>query len=151
METLELFAVRDRKGNLKLFTGDSVIKNPGRGYWLPEYNAQMGEMAISKDSFPEVKWDDSRPTRLLLVNPESNDDSNESISIPGCIEVCVNNPASECNVRMDASVTVFIDNISYMEPYNGEHEKTSIHLKDGNILICRESINEIKRAIYENS
>lgn len=149
METLELFAVRDRKGTLKLFTGDSLVKNQGKGYWLSEYNSQIGEMEISKDSFPEIRWDDSKPTRLVLVNPENDDDPNDIVDVPGCIEVYVEDSASQYNTRVDTPLIVFIDNISYLEPYNGG-EKTSIHLKNGQKLLVRESVNQIKRAIYEH-
>lgn len=151
METLELFGARDRKGKLRIFTGDAVIKNPGRGYWLSECNAELGELEIDRNSFPEIQWDDSRPTKLLLINPESEDDLNDDVSIPGCIEVCVDNPASECNIRTDSPITVFINNISYIEPREGERHKSSIHLKDGTVLTCIESVNEIKRLINENS
>ena len=154
METLELFAVRDREGNLKLFTDDSIIKNPGRGYWLPEYNnnVQMGEMTISKDSFPEIQWDDSRPTKLLLINPESEDDElNDDVTVPGCIEVHVDDHTSNSNLRVDSELTVFINDISFLENKHDDRYKCIIHLKSGKLLPCRESVNDIKRSIHENS
>ena len=152
METLDLFGARDRNGNLRLFTGDAVIKNPGRGYWLSECNAELGELKINRNSFPEIQWDDSRPTKLLLVNPESEDDElNDDVTVPGCIEVHVDDRTSNSNLRVDSELTVFINDISFLENKHDDRYKCIIHLKSGKLLTCRESVNDIKRLIHENS
>lgn len=145
---VELFAGRDRNGQLHIFTSEDAIKNNGKGYWLPKYNSGTKELAtVDKDEFPEISWDDANLTRLVLTNPLVSEKNVEDILLSGTIEVNTPTTSSSYNIRK-GTTTVFIDDISYIEPQeSGNGYKSLIHMKNGDTILCEQSQNAIKRLI----
>ena len=139
----ELYAVRDRKGNLTAYTTDRIIKNNGGGYWLPEFNVKTTEIKLNNDDFPEIDWDDLTPTRLELVNPLANNVVN-IVKIPGTIEVTTSSSCSQYSIdRGGDKFTVFVNDISYIEPTITGNFKSILHMKNGDKINCKESVNEV--------
>ena len=146
----ELFAARDRGGQLRVFTSDDIIKNNGRGYWIPMYNSRAREFVIDENEFPEISWDDAKPTKLVLVNPSEPEEKIENVSLSGTIEVNTPNSASPFNVKKGSKTTVFISDISYIESSGEETYKSHIHMKNGDIIRCEQSQYAIKQLIRES-
>lgn len=143
----ELFAVRDKKGNLSAFTTEHLLKNKGGGYWIPEFNVKPTEIKLNNDEFPEIEWEDTKPTRLELVNPLADKTVN-LVNIPGTIEVTTNSKSSEYSIeRGGDKFTIFVDDISYIAPTVTGVFKSIIHMKNGDVIQCKESKNEIARLI----
>ena len=143
----ELFAVRDRKGQLRAFTTPDVVKNNGAGYWVSTFNSKAREFVLDEEAFPEISWEDSTPTRLLLVNPQAPKSNVENLSLPGTIEV--NSPqTSHHNVPTCAPITVFVDDISYIEQ-RVDGNSSILHMKNGDAVNSKESVNTIKNLIAE--
>jgi hypothetical protein len=141
----ELFATRDRKGKLRAFTSPDVVKNNGAGYWIPTYNSGCREIVLDESDFPEISWDDSSPTKLLLVNPQANETNMERIAVPGTIKV--NCPmASDHNMPTSAPITVFVDDISYIEP---RENLSVLHMKRGDNIVCAESASAVEKLIVD--
>lgn len=147
---LKLFATRDKSGLLRVSTDDDLIKNNGRGYWLPKYNSRTQMFAIEQDEFPEVQWEDAKPTPLLVVNPSASDDSTENVLLSGTIEVNTRNITSPYNVNKGSKTTIFIDDVSYIEENDEETYKSIIHMKNGDSIKCLESTNRVKRMINQS-
>lgn len=146
---VELFAGRDRDGQLRIFTSEDVIKNNGKGYWLTKYNSGNVEIASlnKKDEFPEISWDDAKLTRLVLTNPLVSEKNIEDIPLSGTIEVNTPTTSSSYNIKK-GTTTVFINDISYIEPQGPENGYRSlIHMKNGDIILCEQSQNAIKHLI----
>lgn len=145
----ELFAARDRGGQLRVFTSDEIVKNNGRGYWIPKYNSGVREFVIDENEFPEISWDDMSPTKLMLVNPKPEENIG-NVSLPGTIEVSTPNSASPFNVKKGSKTTVFISDISYIESSGEETYKSHIHMKNGDIIQCEQSQYAVKQLIRES-
>lgn len=144
----ELFGARDRSGQLRIFTSDDVIKNNGRGYWIPKYNSGTREFVIDEKEFPEIEWEDDKPTKLKLVNPEVKETHNvEDVILAGTIEVSTPSCDAPYNIAKGSKVTVFVKDISYIEPCKNQDYSSAIHMKNGEIILCEEPNNEVKRLI----
>lgn len=144
----ELFGARDRSGQLRAFTSDDVIKNNGRGYWIPKYNSGTREFVIDEKEFPEIEWEDDKPTKLMLINPAVKETHNvEDVILAGTIEVSTPSCEAPYNIAKGSKVTVFIKDISYIEPCTSQDYSSAIHMKNGEIILCEEPNNEVKRLI----
>lgn len=142
-----LFGVRDKDGRLRIFNDDKLVKNLGRGYWLPEYNSGNCELPVEKEAFPEISWEDAEPTKLVLANLSESEDLNDNVFVPGCIEVHCQSSSSPYNSKVGSKLTIFVNDISYFEPNNNEKYNSSIHMKNGDLIICEETVNKLKRLI----
>lgn len=60
----EMCLARDRDGRICLYIGEAPYKTLHFSFWLRD---KIGEVCLLKrDSFPEVKWSDSEPTKVKL-------------------------------------------------------------------------------------
>lgn len=146
----ELFGARDKSGQLRVFTSDNVIKNNGRGYWIPKYNSGTREFVIDDKQFPEIEWEDDKPTPLVLINPAKKEDRNvEEVSIAGTIRVSTPSHDAPYNIAKGSKITMFVNDISYFEPCEQQDYSSAIHMKSGETILCEETNDEIRRLIKE--
>lgn len=136
---MELYACRNRKGDLHLFTTPDLVKNRGGGYWLPTFNSKSFDIPVNREEFPEVDWSDAEPTRLELVNP--NETKQENFVLPGTIEVNISSSKTEYNNFFKKGITVFTNDISWIE--SAQDNTAKIHMKNGETICCTETQNEV--------
>lgn len=145
---MQICVTRNRDGNLQLFTSDRIIKNGGRGSWLPEFEAQKTTQMIrlDREMFPEVEWSDDKPTEIKLVNP--NCPVEENVSIPGMIELNTRSDKAPYNTQMGSAVHIIADTISYIsECEDSDIYHSILHMCNGDTIMCTETPNHIKKLI----
>ena len=147
---MDLYAVRSRNGQLKAYTNNKLCKNNGAGYWLPEYNARATEILLNEEEFPEIQWDDAKPTRLELINPSVETTEETNIKLSNTIKVTIRNNASSYNTDVGTHITVFVDDISWIEPTNFDMCKTILHMKNGDNINCLETEERIRKLILNS-
>lgn len=64
MKEIELWIARDEDGGIYLYS-DKPRKYES-GWYSPVYNV-MNSLCLEDDSFPEVQWSDSEPTKVKLT------------------------------------------------------------------------------------
>lgn len=136
---MDLFAVRNKKGDLHAYMHDRLLKNVGGGYWLPEYNTKTEELSLPREEFPNITWDNDKPTVLKLIDP--NDVSavpvlKNTIEIPVCDGFETNLPTGK--------YTIFVSKIDWIESQTG---RTIIHLSNGEMVITKMPEEKIKELI----
>lgn len=145
---MKLYVVRDRDSSLRLVTNDRLIKNNGKGYWIPEYNnTGIKQLSLDKEMFPEIQWEDTTPTEIMLVNPTCDTIDNEDVQLPGAIEIDAPSEGSPYNIQRSSKITIFVKDISYLEPTEVSHYRTIIHMKNGDEIKAKQSIGRVKQLI----
>lgn len=146
---MNLFLVRDRDDSLHLCSSNRLVKNQKQGYWLPEYDSGNKMMDVNKDEFPNVRWDDSSPTRVTVSGP-SYENNNSDVHVPGTIEIDVKSKDDLHCLPSVEKHTVFIDDISFIEPNVNDRTTSFIHMKNGARILCNQSQNEVKQLICDS-
>lgn len=71
MKNITAFVARDENGTLNLFMGGVTpykCNICGNGYWAIPYKIEDGYIEeIQNDNFPQVKWEDKKPTKVELT------------------------------------------------------------------------------------
>ena len=65
----EMWLARDKSDDLFLYIGSEPTKDCASNEWNVQELSSLRTRAIelNKDSFPEVKWSDEKPTKVKLV------------------------------------------------------------------------------------
>lgn len=69
MKKITAFVARNEDGTLYLFMGVIPYKLNiyGNGYWAITDNEDCYIEEIKNDSFPQIKWEDKKPTKVELI------------------------------------------------------------------------------------
>lgn len=145
---MDLFFVRDRNGSLHLCSSNRLVKNQKQGYWLAEYGSGTEMMDVNEKEFPNVSWDDSSPMRVTVIEPSC--ENNRDVNVPGTIEINVKSKDDLHCLPSIEKYTVFIDDISFIEPNVDDRTTSFIHMKNGARILCNQSQNEVKQLICDS-
>ena len=65
MKRLEAWVARDEDGSLFLYI---VKPRKSQSKWMPDGSSGLIELIeLSRESFPEVKWEDEEPTKVKII------------------------------------------------------------------------------------